>query len=199
MAQVTVRVAHDLDLDVARPLDVALDVEPPVAERLRGLAPGGGEALAQLGLVAHPRHALAPAAGRSISFAQEDVTFEGHAIECRINAEDPALDFRPTPGRLLGWSTPQGTDVRVDTHCHTGALVSPYYDSLLAKLIVRGADRASALECMQRALRRFRAEGVATTVPFHSSLVAAAEFAGGPVTTRWLEESFLPAWTREHT
>lgn len=117
----------------------------------------------------------------------------GHAIECRINAENESRNFAPAPGTLRVWSPPDGEDVRVDTHCFPGYIVPPFYDSLLAKLIVHGADRSSAIECMHDALERFVVEGVPTTIPFHKRVLQHDDFRCARVTTRWVEEKFLTA------
>ncbi|MBI3372570.1 MAG: acetyl-CoA carboxylase biotin carboxylase subunit [Betaproteobacteria bacterium] len=131
------------------------------------------------------------AAGEPISFGQDAVCMEGHAIECRINAEDADRDFAPSPGCLLAWAPPEGENVRVDTHCFPGYEVPPFYDSLLAKLIVRGPDRTAAIERMREALGRFVVDGVHTTIPFHRRVLAHDDFRAGRVTTRWVEEKFL--------
>jgi acetyl-CoA carboxylase biotin carboxylase subunit len=155
-------------------VNARIQVEHPVTEMVTGID-----------IV---REQLRIARGEPLSCAGAAVRIAGHAIECRVNAEDPDDEFRPTPGRILSWVTPAGTGVRVDTHCHQGALVSPYYDSLLAKVIVHGSDRADALARMHRALGHFHVEGVATTVAFHRELLSDPEFTAGPVTTRWLEQ-----------
>lgn len=131
------------------------------------------------------------AAGEPISFRQDEVRFDGHAIECRINAENAESDFAPSPGRLQAWAPPEGEGVRVDSHCYPGYFVPPYYDSLLGKLIVHAADRPAAIAKMQQALERFHVEGVHTTIPFHKRVLAHEDFRGGRVTTRWVEETFL--------
>jgi acetyl-CoA carboxylase biotin carboxylase subunit len=143
------------------------------------------------------RAQLRIAAGEPLPFAQEDVRIAGHAIECRINAEDPYRGFVPTPGTLTRWIVPNGTGVRVDTHCREGMTVPPYYDSLLAKVIAQGDTRAEAIALMVRALGRFDVEGVATTAPLLKAVCEDPQFAAGPITTRWLEEHFLPVWTKE--
>ncbi len=130
-------------------------------------------------------------AGALLSFRQDEIVIEGHAIECRINAEDAERGFAPSPGRLDVWQPPEGEHVRVDTHCYSGYVVPPFYDSLLAKLVVRGADRAAALARMREALEQFVVAGVRTTIPFHRRVLAHADFDGGRVTTRWVEEQFL--------
>jgi len=131
------------------------------------------------------------AAGEPISFGQQEVRIEGHAIECRINAEDAEHNFAPSPGTLTAWEPPDGEHVRVDTHCYSGYVVPPFYDSLLAKLIVRGADRGAAVARMRGALARFVVDGVRTTIPFHQRVLAHDDFHAGRVTTRWVEEQFL--------
>ncbi|QIZ37731.1 acetyl/propionyl/methylcrotonyl-CoA carboxylase subunit alpha [Saccharopolyspora sp. ASAGF58] len=143
------------------------------------------------------REQLRIARGEPLSFRQEDVRLAGHAIECRINAEDPRSDFRPTPGRIEKWTVPQGAGVRVDTYAHDGAVVAPWYDSLVAKVIVHAADRPAAVDLMRRTLERTRAEGISTTVGVHRAILGDPAFAQGPVTTRWLEEQFLPSWLED--
>jgi acetyl-CoA carboxylase biotin carboxylase subunit len=140
------------------------------------------------------REQLRIAAGAPLSIAQTDVRIEGHAVECRINAEDPANRFLPNPATLIRWAPPAASDIRVDTHCRPGYTVPPYYDSLLAKVIARGEDRAAALTLMKRGLDRFRIEGPATTTPLLADVVAAPSFVATPPYTRWLEDEFLPGW-----
>ena len=133
------------------------------------------------------------AAGEPISFTQQDVALTGHAIECRINAEDAGANFAPRPGRIQTWVTPTVEGVRVDTHGLPGYLVPPYYDSLLAKIIVHAHDRAEAVARMRDALDRLQVSGVPTTAPFHQQVLDHPDFANGAVTTRWVEETFMPA------
>src|SRR4051794_9372933 len=132
------------------------------------------------------------AAGEPLSVRQEDVKLSGHAIECRINAEDPARDFAPAAGRLETYVAPGGPWTRVDSHCYPGWTIAPFYDSLIAKLIVWAPDRAGAIDRMDRALSEFRIEGrgVKTTIPFHRSVLADEQFRSGDVTTGFLEEFF---------
>jgi acetyl-CoA carboxylase biotin carboxylase subunit len=132
------------------------------------------------------------AAGLPLSFEQADVRLEGHAIECRINAEDPDRNFLPRPGLISRWEAPTGDGVRVDTHCYSGYTVPPYYDSLLGKLIVHAATREQAIERMRTALGGMQVEGPATTAPFHEAVLAHDDFVNGRVTTRWVEETFVP-------
>jgi acetyl-CoA carboxylase biotin carboxylase subunit len=133
------------------------------------------------------------ASGKPLSFAQEEVRVRGHAIECRINAEDFRADFRPDPGVLRTWLPPSGTGVRLDTHCYAGYRVPPFYDSLLAKLIVFGADRQEAVSKMRQALDDFIIEGVKTTIPFHQMVLEHPDFLGNRVTTSWVESVLLPS------
>jgi acetyl-CoA carboxylase biotin carboxylase subunit len=136
------------------------------------------------------------AAGEPISFVQKDVELRGHAIECRINAEDPARNFMPCPGRIEIWDPPPtGNHLRVDTHCYAGYVVPPHYDSLLAKLIVHAPDRSSAIRSMSEALAGFAVSGVATTIPFHRTVLAHGDFHGAAIHTRWVDQEFLPAMT----
>jgi len=133
------------------------------------------------------------AAGEPISFAQEEVELRGHAIECRINAEDPASNFMPCPGAIRTWSPPPtGNGVRLDTHCYADYVVPPHYDSLLAKLIVHGRDRNSAIQAMGEALAGFHVSGVATTIPFHQAVLGHDDFRNAAIHTRWVDQEFMP-------
>jgi len=127
------------------------------------------------------------AAGEPLSFSQEEVRLNGHAIECRINAEDAGRDFLPTPGVIERWSPPGGPEVRVDSHCYQGYRVSPNYDSLLAKLIVHGRDRDEAIRGMAQALQEFVVEGVHTLIPWHLRLLRNRRFLSGAYHTRSVE------------
>jgi acetyl-CoA carboxylase biotin carboxylase subunit len=111
----------------------------------------------------------------------------GHVIECRVNAEDPARNFQPSPGRVDVFHPPGGPGVRVDTHVYAGYSVPPYYDSLLAKIICQGRDRPEALRRMQVALESFIIEGVTTTVPFLARVMSNPRFQAGDVDTKFLE------------
>ena len=130
------------------------------------------------------------AAGEPLSVTQDDVVLRGHSIECRINAEDPDKDFAPAAGRLDVYVPPGGPGTRVDSHCYPGWTIAPYYDSLIAKLIVWAPDREAAIERMQRALGEFAIEGrgVKTTIPFHQKVFADAQFRAGDVNTSYLEQ-----------
>ncbi|MGH8905746.1 MAG: acetyl-CoA carboxylase biotin carboxylase subunit [Egibacteraceae bacterium] len=119
------------------------------------------------------------AAGEPLTLAQEDVRLEGHAVEVRINTEDPSRDWAGSCGRIHGLVLPGGPGVRVDTHAFEGYVVPPYYDSLLAKIIVAGPSRQSALQRLERALREFRCEGVTTNIDFHLQLIRHPDFRSG--------------------
>ncbi len=119
--------------------------------------------------------------------AAADLRMEGHAIECRINAENPFRGFSPSPGRILTFHPPGGHGVRVDTHVYAGYVIPPHYDSMIAKLIVRGANRDMAIHKMLRALGEFVIEGVQTTIPFHLQLLRHPDFQAGRFDTRFLE------------
>ena len=126
------------------------------------------------------------AAGHRLSFDQEQVTFTGHAIEMRINAENPARNFMPNPKRIQRWVAPAGPGVRVDSGYGPGSEVPANYDSLVAKLIVHGADRAEAIARAQRALREFVLVGPATTIPYHRAILASPDFRAGNLSTNFI-------------
>jgi acetyl-CoA carboxylase, biotin carboxylase subunit len=153
-------------------MNARIQVEHPVTEAICGLD-----------LVAEQ---IAVAEGRPLRLAQGDVRLAGHAIECRINAEDPADGFRPSPGTVTRAAFPAGPGIRVDTYLQAGSAVPAGYDSLLAKVIASGRDRAEALDRLRRALARCEIAGVATTLPLHAALTAQPEFARGGVDTGYL-------------
>jgi len=128
------------------------------------------------------------AAGEQLQIQQKEVRCQGHAIECRINAEDPAEGFRPSPGKLTALHFPGGPGIRVDTHTYTEYLVPPYYDSLLAKLVAYGPDRITAIRRMERALDEFVAEGIKTNAPFLRRLVSSDRFIKGDFHTGSVQE-----------
>jgi acetyl-CoA carboxylase, biotin carboxylase subunit len=167
-------------------VNARIQVEHPVTEAVTGLD-----------LVAEQ---IAIAEGRGLRISQADVQFSGHAIECRINAEDPAAGFRPSPGTVTSAVFPAGPGIRIDTHIQAGAAVPPQYDSLLAKLVASGPSRAEALARLRSALARCEIGGVATTVGVHAALAADAEFAAGGVDVgylaRWLERE--TRFVRDH-
>jgi acetyl-CoA carboxylase biotin carboxylase subunit len=132
---------------------------------------------------------IAVAAGAALPWRQDAITLTGHAIECRINAEDPANNFQPAPGKITAWQPPTGAGVRVDTHVEAGYVVPPFYDSLLAKVIVLGRDRADAIAKMIAALGAFHVEGVPTTIPMHVAILGSEAFRTGRYDTR-----SIPGW-----
>ncbi len=127
------------------------------------------------------------AAGERLRFRQKDVRQGGHAIECRINAEDCQNGFRPSPGTLERFCLPGGPGVRVDTHCCQGTTIVPHYDSMIAKLLVHRPTRAAAIATMKRALAEFVVAGVATTIPLHQEILANPDFTSARVDTGWVE------------
>jgi len=127
------------------------------------------------------------AAGERLEAAAGEITFAGHAIECRINAEDPDT-FVPSAGRITAFQAPGGTGVRVDSAAYTDAIIPPYYDSLVAKLVVKGRDRAEAVSRMRRALEMFTIEGIKTSIPLHRRILADPEFAAGKFNTHFIEK-----------
>ena len=153
-------------------MNTRLQVEHPVTEAITGLD-----------LV---REQIRVAAGLPLSVTQEQIRFEGHAIECRINAEDPAT-FAPSPGRVTDYHAPGGLHVRVDSALYDGYRIPPYYDSLIAKLIVYGATREDALMRLRRALEEFVIHGPKTTIPLHQALIEDPEFIAGDYSIKWLE------------
>lgn len=131
------------------------------------------------------------AAGEKLGYKQEDIELFGHAIECRINAEDPDNDFRPAPGTINAMHTPGGPGVRIDTHIYTGYKVPPYYDSMIAKVITHGRDRAEALARMRRSLEEFFVDGVITTRELHIKIMNNEDFISGNYSVNFLEKSGL--------
>ena len=130
------------------------------------------------------------AAGQRLSVKQEDICLRGHAIECRINAEDPDRDFMPFAGKIEGYITPGGFGVRVDSHAYTGYTIPPYYDSMVGKLICWGKDREEARLRMLRALSEYVITGIKTTIPFHREILNDETFISGNFNTSFLEKSF---------
>lgn len=131
------------------------------------------------------------AAGQQLWFQQQDVPQIGHAMECRINAEDPAKNFQPSAGRIETMYPPGGPGVRFDSHAHAGYTVPPYYDSMIAKLIVHQPTREQAIQCMGRALSELRISGIRSTVPFHQQLLSDATFVDGRMDTTYVERNLL--------
>jgi len=155
-------------------MNTRIQVEHPVTEMITGLD-----------LIAEQ---IKIAQGDPLSFRQEDLILRGHAIECRINAEDPDYNFRPAPGRISGYLPPSGPGVRMDSHVYTDYEIPPYYDSLIGKLIVWGRDRESAIRRMRRALRECAITGLPTTIGFHQKILDSPEFQKGDVYTNFVEQ-----------
>lgn len=158
-------------------MNTRLQVEHPVTEMITGLD-----------LVAEQ---IQIAQGEKLQLTQDQVVFRGHAIECRINAEDPEHDFRPAPGRISGYLPPGGPGVRMDSHVYTDYQIPPYYDSLIGKLIVWGPDRPTAIKRMKRALRECALTGLPTTIGFHQKILETPEFLRGEVYTNFVEQVML--------
>ena len=154
-------------------MNTRIQVEHPITEMITGV-----DLVKQM---------IRSAAGEPLPFTQDDIKFTGHAIECRVNAEDP-FTFAPSPGQISGYHEPGGFGVRVDSWVHDRASVLPYYDSLLAKLIVWGADRGEAIERMRWALDEYVVEGVRTTVPFHREVLRDPQFLSGDFDTSYIAD-----------
>jgi acetyl-CoA carboxylase biotin carboxylase subunit len=159
-------------------MNTRLQVEHPVTEMITGID-----------LV---REQIRIAAGLPLSHTQKDVVLEGHAIECRINAEN-ARTFTPSPGRITDYHTPGGLGVRVDSALYDGYSIPPYYDSLISKLIVHGKTREEALMRLRRSLEEYVINGIDTTIPLHMALVQDDEFKSGEYNIHWLSK-FLDRW-----
>jgi acetyl-CoA carboxylase biotin carboxylase subunit len=132
------------------------------------------------------------AAGEKLPFTQVDIVPRGAAIECRINAEDPDKNFQPCPGKIDRMFIPGGMGVRVDSHAHAGYTVPPYYDSMIAKIIVHRPTRGEAIECMLRALSELRITGIKTTASFQQTILRQQEFVDGTIDTKWIERELIP-------
>jgi acetyl-CoA carboxylase biotin carboxylase subunit len=153
-------------------MNTRLQVEHPVTEMVCGVD-----------LV---REQIRIAAGEPLGYRQSDISFSGHAIECRITAEDPET-FAPTPGRVMAFHAPGGLGVRVDSALYAGYVVPPYYDSLVAKLVVHAATREAAIARLRRSLAEFAVVGIKTTIPLHQRIVDTSDFQTGNYTIHWLE------------
>lgn len=130
------------------------------------------------------------ASGEQLSFKQEDLFVNGHSIECRINAEDSEKNFMPCPGKVTKYIVPGGNGIRVDSAVYEGYTILPFYDSMIAKLIVHGKNRQEAINKMKRALGEFVIEGVKTTIPFHQRILEDSDFLAGNITTHFIEKKF---------
>ena len=153
-------------------MNTRIQVEHPVTELVTGID-----------LV---RDQILIAAGERLHHRQDDIHFRGHALECRINAEDP-VNHKPCPGKITSWHAPGGPGVRIDTAAYAEYVIPPYYDSLIAKLIVHGSTRDEAIRRMDRALDMFVLEGVKTTIPLHRQILHTPEFEKGDIYTNFLE------------
>ncbi len=157
-------------------MNTRIQVEHPVTEAVTG--------------VDIIREQIRVAAGEELSMKRRDIELRGHAIECRINAEDPERDFLPCPGKIVTYHTPGGPGVRIDSHVYSEYVIPPFYDSMIAKLIVWGATRQQAIARMTRALDEFIIEGVKTTIPFHQEVMRSTEFLDGKFGTDFINNFF---------
>ncbi len=155
-------------------MNTRIQVEHPVTEEVTGID-----------LI---KEQIRIAAGEKLTFDQKDIEFRGHAIECRINAEDPARNFTPSPGTIGLYYAPGGHGVRVDSHVYSGYTIPSYYDSLIGKVISHGENRKMALERMYRALSEYLIRGIKTTIPLHKAILSDPAFISGKATTGYLEE-----------
>ncbi len=178
----TVEFLYDTDRQAIYFIEVnaRIQVEHPVSEQVTGFD------LIQL--------QFRVAGGEPLRFTQDQIPVRGHAIECRLNAEDPYLDFRPSPGRIASWQMPRGAGIRVDSHCHDGYLVPPFYDSMIGKLIVTAATRADCVERLAAALDRCAIDGLTTNLPLLRYIARHPDFIENKLNTRWLENTGLPAF-----
>jgi acetyl-CoA carboxylase, biotin carboxylase subunit len=155
-------------------MNTRIQVEHPVTEEVTGID-----------LV---KQQIKIANGEKLEFDQSDITFDRHAIECRINAEDPARNFAPSPGTIGLYYAPGGLGVRVDSHAYSGYSIPPYYDSMIGKLICSGSTRKEALERTYRALSEYLVRGIKTTIPLHKAIMADPVFIEGKATTAYMED-----------
>ncbi|RMG24820.1 MAG: acetyl-CoA carboxylase biotin carboxylase subunit [Armatimonadetes bacterium] len=160
-------------------MNTRLQVEHPVTEQVTGID-----------IV---RTQIEVAAGKELPFTQEDITWTGHAIEARITAEDPDRNFAPSCGKITEWNPPKGEPIRLESHLYRGFEVSPFYDPMIAKLIVTAHDRVAAVELLSRALDEFRIEGIKTNIPFLKHLVQTEEYVKGDVHTQTVAQMMQPA------
>ena len=178
----TVEFLYDVDRQAIYFIEVnaRIQVEHPVSEQITGFD------LVQL--------QFRIAAGEPLRLTQPQIPIRGHAIEVRLNAEDPYHDFRPSPGRITEWSPPRGAGVRVDSHCYDGSLVPPFYDSMIGKLIVTAATREACVERLIGALDRCEIGGLTTNLPLLRFIARHPDFMHNHLNTRWLEKTGLPAF-----
>jgi len=157
-------------------MNTRIQVEHPVTEMVTG--------------VDIVREQIRSAAGLKLRYKQSDIKINGHAIECRINAEDP-VKFTPSPGKITAYHTPGGLGVRVDSFVYDQYTVLPHYDSLIAKLIVHAETRDDAIKRMARALDEYIIEGIKTTIPFHKRVMASKDFIEGNIDTGFIDRAVL--------
>ncbi|MFH1645796.1 MAG: acetyl-CoA carboxylase biotin carboxylase subunit [Candidatus Omnitrophota bacterium] len=158
-------------------MNARIQVEHPVTEMITGID-----------LI---KEQLRIASGEKLGYEQSDIRLEGHAIECRINAEDPDNNFMPSPGKIESYHVPGGRGVRIDSHVYTGYTISPFYDSMIGKIIVHGRTRTEAIYTMQRALEEYVVEPIKTTIPFHRRVMADDAFIRGAIDTSYVEKLFV--------
>src|SRR5207249_157010 len=163
-------------------VNARLQVEHPITEMVTGVD-----------LV---RQQIRIAAGDGLEVSQAELTRHGHAIECRINAEDPIRNFLPSPGRVIGYREPTGSGVRIDSGVAAGSVVPPYYDPLIAKLIVHTRNRGQAIERMRRSIEAYEIRGVLTNLPFHRELLQRREFVRGDLWTTMVADLRIAARLR---
>ncbi|MGR8947336.1 MAG: acetyl-CoA carboxylase biotin carboxylase subunit [Gammaproteobacteria bacterium] len=163
-------------------VNARIQVEHPVTEQVTGVD-----------LV---QWQLKIANGEALSLEQDNIVVNRHAIECRINAEDPSNNFLPSPGRLTTWNAPSGAGIRIDSHCRAGYLIPPYYDSMIGKLIVTAADRPAAVERLVNTLNEFHIDGIKTNLPMLKFIASSDAFRENQIDTRWLERECLPEFEK---
>ncbi len=159
-------------------MNTRLQVEHPVTEEVTGID-----------IV---KEQIRIAAGEKLSFKQDDVHIRGHAIECRINAEDPDNDFRPSPGKIETWIIPGGPNFRVDSQGYAGYAIPPYYDSMIAKFIAHGKDRNDAIQIMLRALKETQIGPIKTTVLLHEKILNRPKYRQGGFSTNFIDVHLAP-------
>jgi acetyl/propionyl-CoA carboxylase alpha subunit len=157
-------------------MNTRIQVEHPVTEMVH-----------QVDLI---KEQIRVAAGETLNFKQNQIKQVGHSIECRINAEDPSNNFIPSPGEITSFYQPGGPGTRVDTHIYASYHIPPYYDSLIAKLVVWGRDRQESISRIKRALDEFVIEGIKTTIPFHKYVISTPEFLSGDFDTHFIEKIY---------
>ena len=155
-------------------MNTRIQVEHPVTEMITGID-----------IV---KEQIKIAAGKELEYEQEDINFSGAALECRVNAENPEKDFRPSPGKVEQYIVPGGFGVRIDSSVYPEYYINPFYDSMVAKLITRGENRREAIATMKRALKEFKIEGVKTTIPFYLQIMNDDDFASGNYTTKYINK-----------